>query len=78
MERKAAFKDKVDKLIEELELHKCDYLKKPGCKEAIREVVREYMDDKKKIGMVLDRYCTTIRLKPGAMPIKQKLRPIHQ
>ena len=27
--------------------------------------------------MVPDRYCTTIKLKPGTMPIKQKLRLMH-
>ena len=41
----------------------------------------KYMDiftnKEKKVGMVPDRYRTTIKLKPGTVPIKQKLRPLH-
>ena len=67
--------------MEELELHKCDFLDEPGCKEQVKELVREYQDiftDKEmKVSMVPDRYCTTIKLKPGTVPVKQKLRPMH-
>ena len=56
-------------------------MKKPGYQEAVRELIKDYTDiftDKeKKVWMVPDRYCTTIKLKPGTMPIKQKLRLMH-
>ena len=35
------------------------------------------MDKEKKVGMVPDRYHTTIKLKPGTILIKQKLRPMQ-
>ena len=56
-------------------------MNKPGHQEAVRELVSKYMDiftnKEKKVGMVPDRYRTTIKLKPGTVPIKQKLRPLH-
>ena len=71
----------MDKLVKGLELRKCDYLNEPGRWEAVRELIKEYtnifMDEEKKIGMVPNRYHTTIKLKPGTMPIKQKLRPMQ-
>ena len=42
-------------MVEELELHKCDYLDEPGRKEQVKELVREYQDiftnKEKKVGM---------------------------
>ena len=71
----------MNRLLEELELDQCDYLNQPGCKKQVEELVREYQDiftdEGKKVGMVPSRYCTTIKLKPGAVPVKQKLRPMH-
>ena len=67
-------------MLEELELDQCDYLNQPGCKKQVEELVREYQDiftdEGKKVGMVLSRYCTTIKLKPGAVPVKQKLSEV--
>ena len=71
----------MNRLLEELELDQCDYLNQPGCKKQVEELVREYQDifteEGKKVGMVPSRDCTTIKLKPGAVPVKQKLRPMH-
>ena len=62
----------MKQLIEELELDKCDFLE---------QLIEEYHDifttETRKVGMVPNRYQTTIKLKPGTVPIKQKLRPMH-
>ena len=34
----------MDRLVEELELHNCNYLNEPGGKEQVKELVREYQD----------------------------------
>ena len=61
------------KLVEELELDKHNYLDKLGRQEVVRKLVGEYMDIftnmEKKVGIVLDRYRTAIKLKPGTLPI---------
>ena len=71
----------MDQLVEELELHKSDYLDEPGHREEVKKLVGEYQDifinKERKVVMVPDRYCTTIKLKPGTIPIRQKLRPMH-
>ena len=71
----------MKQLIEELELDKCDFLEQPGRREQVEQLIEEFHDifttETKKVGMVPDRYRTTIKLKPGTVPIKQKLRPMH-
>merc|ERR1711973_530117 len=72
---------RVKQLVEELELDKCDFLEQPGRREQVEKLIGEFHDifttETKKVGMVPDRYRTTIKLKPGTVPIKQKLRPDH-
>mgnify|MGYP001800389696 CR=1 FL=1 len=72
---------RVKQLVEELELDKCDFLEQPGRREQVEQLLGEFHDifttETKKVGMVPDRYRTTIKLKPGTVPIKQKLRPMH-
>ena len=71
----------MKQLIEELELDKCDFLEQPGRREQVEKLIEEYHDifitETRKVGMVPNRYQTTIKLKPGMVPIKQKLRPMH-
>ena len=71
----------MKQLIEELELDKCDFLEQPGRREQVEKLIEEYHDifttETRKVGMVPNKYCTTIKLKPGTVPIKQKLRPMH-
>ena len=72
---------RVKQLVEELELDKCDFLDQPGRREQVEKLIAEYHDifttETRKVGMVPNKYCTTIKLKPGTVPIKQKLRPMH-
>ena len=71
----------MKQLVEELELDQCDFLDQPGCREQVEKLITEYHDifttETRKVGMVPNKYCTTIKLKPGTVPIKQKLRPMH-
>ena len=71
----------MKQLVEELELDHCDFLDQPGCRKQVEELIEEYHDifttENRKVGMVPNKYCTTIKLKPGTVPIKQKLRPMH-
>merc|ERR1711973_897296 len=63
---------RVKQLVEELELDKCDFLEQPGRREQVEQLIGEFHDifttETKKVGMVPDRYRTTIKL---------KLRPMH-
>ena len=67
--------------MEELKLHKCDYLDELGYREQVKKLVGEYQDiftnKERKVSMVPDKYRTMIKLKLGTVPIKQKLRPMH-
>ena len=71
----------MKQLVEELELDNCDFLNQPGRRKQVKELVEEFHDifttEERKVGMVPDKYRTTIKLKPGTVPIKQKLRPMH-
>ena len=71
----------MKQLVEELELDHCDFLDQPGRREQVEQLIEEYHDifttENRKVGMVPSRYRTTIKLKPGTVPIKQKLRPMH-
>ena len=53
-------------------------MNKSGYREEVRKLIREYRDiftnNEKKVGMVPDRYCTTIKLKLGTVPTEAETK----
>ncbi|MDH5679891.1 MAG: reverse transcriptase family protein, partial [Nitrospinota bacterium] len=76
-------KDKrVEELFKALKLDENVRLKKkPALLKKVKELVRSYEDifvaEGQTVGRVPDKYTFEVKLKPGAVPVKQKVRPLH-
>ena len=73
---------RVEELFKALKLDENARLKKkPELLQKVKDLVRKYedifVDEGQTVGRVPDKYMFEVKLKPGTVPVKQKVRPLH-